>query len=445
MSVVSKSLQIMSWYQFPDEFFRDIFKFDPYEYQSKFMKIWRHYKEHKRVLILSASGTGKTQLLAGTALYFTCVLSVVEKDPKDVIILSGSLAQARNVYKYIRDAIVNNDILKGMYAEFRQSDTVFRDGSSIKALSSSLTSIQGQHGDLVIVDEAALVDDFQLNDCYRIIGAHDGIIIWSGTPTQYDSLFVKTFEEEEAKMKRGEKTIWEIWTWSASECPKLQSQLAEAKSRLPEEMFKIFWEGRPFPLTGVLIPRDAMVNATRGIKKFNYNPEWKTVMGIDFGWSDPTAVVIFQTDGERYYCLECYKWSETDFDIINKIIKEKCNQYKVNVIYSDASYKGENQRLKAMGLPVFEIAFNKEKQIMQSRLRDLFVKGYVRIPDHQDFYDLIYELRTYTWTKKSGEDLVDATMLALKESNIVSSNDTGKIISMGRPRRNIRNPIFRGI
>lgn len=439
---VDRALTYKIWYERPDLFFQDIFGLRPYAYQADFMKIWRNPEDHKRVLIVAAGGTGKTLLLAGVALYYVTVIAQIRKEPKEVIILSGSLLQAKNVYKYIRNAISRNEFLQELVSEFRQSDTVFKDGSSIKALASSLTAVQGQHADMVIVDEAALVEDFLLDDCYRIIGAHDGIMIWSGTPTVYESKFVRIFEEEESKQKKGEETLWEIWTWSAKDCPRLRSQMEEARNRLPEDMWRIFWEGRPYPLTGTLIPRDAMIEATRGITRFEPREDWKVIIGCDWGWRDPTAIVIVQTDGTKYEVLEAHMFKETDFDLILDFIESKAKQYSVHRIFVDAEDKGENLRLRKRGLPVFEVAFNKEKAMLQARLRDLFVKNRVKIPDEDldNFQDLIYQLRTYTWTKKSGEDLVDALMLALKE---FEPRETTQIyIAKGKKRRR-RKPPFR--
>jgi len=602
----------------------------------------------------------------------------------------------------------------------------------------------------VIVDEAALVDDFQLRDCYRIIGAHDGAMIWSGTPTQYESLFVKNYEETEEAQKRGEKTTWEIWSWGAADCPGLRNLMEEAKRELPEDVWQIFWEGKPYPLTGTMIPRDAMVKAVRGITRFKYNEEFLTVAGIDWGWcisgdtevltdsgwkligeleendlvytinpktkegeyqtyekscherfsgtltniksrnidilttwdhclltydrnfenphlhnvgdrvthhiiprfaphkghkpefytipsiesprtdldftekkipiesflkllgwylskgwcyskgivisqkdergikvlkkdlnelgynylqdndewkissvqlkayfkqfgkskdrfipqdiknldgsllrilisrlmegdgdrdgyryntyskqlaedfaeiycksglgyaivkdrrekgyrvnllhrhsspnkahykevewsgslwsiktpnktlyirrngkptfihnGDPTVLTIWQLNNEGIYeCLLAKAWSNTDFDYIHKQIDRYADQYNVFRIYADVSHKGENLRMIKRGLPVTEVPFNANKATMQSNLRDLFIKGRVRIPDEPEFSDMVYQLRSYTWDKKSGEDYVDSAMLSLKDSIRERSNPI--YIAHGKTRR----------
>ena len=47
--------------------------------------------------------------------------------------------------------------------------------------------------------------------------------------------------------------------------------MEEAKARVPEDMWQIFWEGRPYPLTGTLIPRDSMIRAVIRSYMIYYN------------------------------------------------------------------------------------------------------------------------------------------------------------------------------
>ncbi len=440
-------IKLLQWYNSPEIFYEDMFGHPPFPYQKEFLYLWKNPEAHKRVICVAAGGSGKTEMLGGAGMFAAVVLSdpriykyrpFLRQEAHEVLILSGSLLQARKVYGYTRNALVGspymNDIVPNKRS-IRQTETTMTNGGIIKALPNSLTATQGQHCYINLVDEAALVADFQLNDCYRIVGAHDGIIVWSGTPTMYESKFVYVFEEEQKKQRKGEPMDWELFTWSARDCPNLLKAYEEAKNTLPADMLAIFWEGIPYPLVGTLIPRDAMIQAVRGITKFEYNPTWHTVFGVDWGWGDPTALVILQTNGEQYIVLEAHMWRQTDFDYIHDFIETKAKSYSPRRIFVDASDKGENIRLMKRALPVFEVNFGKEKVMMQSRLKDQFVKNKVKLPDEEydSFQDLIYQLRTYTWEKKSGEDLVDAMMLALKEFLPREGDDF--YISSGRPNR----------
>lgn len=755
-------MKILEWYKKPSTFYRDMFGHPPYFYQENIINLMNQPEKHKRIMAMSAAGSGKTEMLGGIALYFAIVLSDpliykynegLRPGPHEALILSGSLVQAKKVYGYTRTALTNNKYMNNLIAkrDLKQTDTVFRNGGGIKAFPNSLTATQGQHMYLVIVDEAALVQDFQLDDCYRIVGAHNGIIIWSGTPTTYESKFVKMFEETEQKQLKKEKTDWELFTWSAKDCPALAPAYEEAKRTLSEDMIQIFWEGKPYPLVGTLIPRDSLIEATRGLTQFKRRDDWKVIFGVDWGWclsgdtevltnngwktydkilsddliytynqntkmgeyqpysnlrhrsysgemislksrnldilakwdhgiflydrdgthphlhdigdhtthhilprfspqdgdipshfllpsitskrsdldyserklpiipflrvlgwyltegncyskgiainqeteslipilkedltnfgyhwfwsenrgqissvqlkeyfkqfglardkfipdwiksldytllielidtmmlgdgdkkgnrfntyskrlaedfaeivcksgigyaivkarkdkgyrvdiltrhsspnkshysetdydgevwclnvpneiiyirrngyptfihnSDPSSLIIVQTDGNRYEVLEAHKWKETDFDAIHNYIESKAKELQPNRIFTDASDKGENLRLLKRGLPVFGIAFNKEKAMMQSRVRDLFVKNLIKVPeenfDDSKIDDFIYELRTYTWEKSSGEDMVDGLLLATRDFFPKEGNPI--YISSGRP------------
>ena len=448
--------RLIQWYHKPELFYEDLMGHPPYKYQKDFIYQFKNPEENKRILCVAAGGTGKTEMIAAASLFIAIVLSNpiiynqfpgLRKEPHETLILSGSLLQAKKVYGYSRNALTNSKWGKFVVLSraITQTFTEFLDGAIVKALPNSLTATQGQHCYVVIVDEAALVHDFQLDDCYRIVGAHDGIIVWSGTPTTYESKFVSTFEVEEERQLKGEKGDWKLFTWSAKDCPALQKAYEEAKATLPEDMVQIFWEGRPFPLTGTLIPRDSMLNATRGITKFSRKEDWYVTFGIDWGWGDPTTLVISQTDGRRYEVLEAYKWTATDFEYIHNFVAQKALEYHPVRIFTDNADKGNNLALMKKQLPVFTVVFNQEKAMMQSRLRDVFVKEEILIPDINEnaMQDLIYELRTYTWEKKSGEDLVEGLMMSVKEW--LPKESDGKIhIASGKFRHTTRKrPFYR--
>lgn len=419
MELIERFKNFYKWIQDPAEFYTSVHGETPYPYQAEILRsIVRNFKTKKRYLILAAAGTGKTKLLGTIALYFAYVLPKRDLRPYEVIIISGSLLQSRKVYEYTRQAIRSLNI-EAETTSITQRATEFTNGSVIKALPNSPQAIYNQHGDLCLVDEASLIDPYQLNDTFRIVGANDGVVVWCGTPMYYDSLFVRKWEEENEKLNKGLPSEWTVYSWSVKDCPSpaLQRQYESLKGILPEDQFSIFWEGKPYALKGALIPRDALVKAVRGIRPFKPREDWDIYFGIDWGWNSPTAVAIVQTDGERYEVLEVLHWSETDFDLINSIITARAKLLSPKRIFTDAENKSENLRLLKQGLPVQEIAFNKERQLLLSRLRDLFIKERIFIPETPEFKALIDELRVATWEKNPHQDLVEALMLSCRETH----------------------------
>ena len=434
----STAFQILEWDRNPRKFWNDVFKEEPYPYS---LKVMENIYNSKRHLILSAASTGKTKLLASLGLKYAVLKARITRTPITVILLGGSLLQAKISYGFILEALTNPVLSSLVKGEPRQTDTTFTDSSKIKALPNSMTATQGQHGALMIVDEASLVSDFQLRDCNRVIGPFDGTLIWSGTPTVYESLFVRTFEEE--KKKPEPEREWKIWTWSTKDCPSphIQALREKMKESLPEDMWKIFWEGEPYAITGTLIPRDALVESCRGITRFEYDPKLSTIFGVDWGFGT-SAFVIAQKAEDVYKVLEVYSWNQVDFESIHQFIETKARSYNPQRIFCDLSFKGENQRLRARGLPVFEVDFAKERSMLDSRLRDLFVKRKIFIPDdnYTELQQLLMELRLATWIKKEGQDRRDALVLAVKEFE--SDSNVYNILTSKPKRRALYGSTF---
>jgi len=405
MDQISKAATFLLWYKSPSKFFQDIFNLEPYEYQKRVLEAIQ--KGSKRIVIQAAAATGKTRLLAGIALWLSIVVSKIEKEPVKVVIISGSRSQAKWLYDYCREAFNNEYIASEIEGEPLQSITKFINGSEIRALPNSLKAIQGIHANVVIIDEAVLAGDFLIQDALRITGGMKrDIIILSGTPMDAASLFCNIFQDTETYPD------WIRFSWTARDCPRISvEQLKEAES-LPEEVKQIYWEGKPYlQRSERVVEFDALKDCVKDVPQFIPEGEDRIVAGLDWGFAHYTAIVIIQKVGDIYRVLYCDQWRREQFEDLHQKIVEICKHYNVETVYADAENAGENQRLEAKGLNVEPVPFQYKKTQMQSHLRLLFHQRKIRIP--QIYQDLIQELRMYNWNSKSGDDLVDALMLAL--------------------------------
>jgi len=404
------------WYKDPCLFFRDVFDLEPYPYQCKVLRDLKDLNNN-RILILSAGGTGKTRLLAGSALWSSTALSYYLQKPYDTIIISGSEDQSRYLYEYCTQGIENNSVLASMVqGEPLKSITKFSNGSVIRALPNSLKAIQGKHSDCVIVDEACLAGDFVIRDTFRIVSTSPyNRIILSGTPMEYDSIFVDYYEDAQKPKEQRKYPEWKVYSWSAFECPRISQQALEEAKKLPTDMFTIFWMGKPYPIVDTVVNIKDIRECSDRIDKFEYDPDADlTVMGIDWGWKAPTVVVIVQYIDDEIRVLEDIEWTRQRYEDVHSWIEALAKQYKVDRIYCDLNPKGESQRLQEKPLPVFPVALNSERPMLQSRMRQVFELKKIRIPE--EFVKLLYQLKRYRWDTKEGDDHVVALMLALKEA-----------------------------
>ena len=419
---MTETIQILEWWASPARFFKDIFHIDAYPYQEKVITDIKNV-DINRIMITAAGGTGKTQLIAVIALFSAIVFpTIFETKGYRVIILGGSEDQARIVYSYILDALKASPILKEMVdGEPLQTITKFKNGSTIKALAKSFKSIYGQHGDLVIVDEAVEAGDFVIRDSFRIIAESKySRIILSTTPHDFTSLFVdmwmdkKNYPEWLPEVK--EVGSWKRYQWSAMDCPSITTErVQEAKKTLPEWMFQVYWLGEPFPLIGTMIPLDKVREATKDMPIFNYQQDGaRPILGFDWGfYPNPGAGILVQKQEEYWVVLKYKLFYKEHPDKVLDWIEQNARDYKVSSIYVDSSSISEYLRLMDRGLPVYPIKFKTDKFLMQSNLLNIFEKGLIKIPE--DFIPLIKQLKKYTYETKIDEDLVDALMLALRQ------------------------------
>ena len=201
---------------------------------------------------------------------------------------------------------------------------------------------------------------------------------------------------------------------SAKDCPNVSLEKWNEASKLPDDMFTIFWQGKPFAKTGTLIPSDEIKNASRDVPKLEADPRYEVIAGLDWGWRHFSAIVVLQLNKEtgKMNVLYIDQWHREDFEDMHEKIVQICKDYKVTRVYADAEDIGENQRLAAKGINVIPVPFNQSKIQMQSHMKILFHQDKIRIPE--SFHRLILELRKYNWDTKTDDDLVDALQLGLK-------------------------------
>lgn len=406
IDAIYRAAKFSMWYKDPATFFKDVTGLKPFPYQEKLMRLLP--TDPKRVLCMSAGGTGKTKSLSVIALWLTAVLPKFINRPYTVIVISGSDEQAKYLYQYCKYSIADNAILKAeVEGDPLQSLTMFKDRSKIIAVPNSLKAIQGKHEDCVIIDEGALAGDFVIQDSLRIVSSTDrDLIIVSGTPTT-NNVFVEMWEDAEKFPE------WKRFHWTAADCGVISKEkIDEAKKSLPPEMWSRFWEGVPYAEEGTLIPIVEIKEACKDIERFIPDKSKEVIGGVDWGYEHPTALVLVQRGNDGVYrVIYQDSWRRENFEEVHDKIQMICRMYGVTRIFCDGEDVGENQRLEARGLCVTPIVFNQNKVQMQANMKIIFHQRLIKIPNCYQM--LIQELRKYNWDTKIHDDTCDALQLAL--------------------------------
>lgn len=373
--------------------------------------------ENRRILICAARATGKTFATAMAVTWSLDVLPLFFGKSYKVSVLGGSFHQAQILYRYCKEFFRKTEISMKLAREPLMSYTEFLDGSSISILTASEKQVRGPHVDLLIIDEAAEVPDSLIKAAFpQVASSPYGRIIMLSTPHQYFSYFVELWENAKTQG-------WKTFHWTTYDCFWIRpDQIEEAKQTLDEQTFKIEWEGKPVPIVSNVFTSDQIRGALVD-EPFQFIETLPTFMGVDWGYEHPTVITLVQVDKDTFKVLSVESYSHFSFDFLLNRISALAGDFKVQAIYVDSSHKGENQRLKEMGLPIREISFSRDKMMMISNLRSLFERRRIKIP--KCFEELIQELSWYSYaltkegkitTTKKRDDHVDSLMLACRET-----------------------------
>jgi len=425
-------LKIMKWRTDLSSFFQEMTGLTPRPFQKEFFDEVAKLKS-KNIVIVAGRGIGKTLSLAIVALWYALVLPITENRPFKVVILAGSLKQAKICFNYILETINNFPYaLRQLAKDPTQQEIVFKDGSWICPLPASEKSIRGYHPDLLIMDEAAKVDDEIVFAALPMTAPSPySRHIFSSTPAMGQS-FIEDKWNHRDKYQYPE---WKFFNWNAETyLPK--DHIETLKSMLPEDVYRKEIQGLPYDRIGkVFRVTDLKFCERKGIKE---NKELEKYAGVDWGtYPAPTVIVVVQKNQEDWEVLYTQEWLGKYSEDVLDGIEEICKNYDVRTIYTDSTDKGENLRLAARGLPVTPISFKGEKSIMLANLRTLIEHHRLKFDPHDlSVQKLIGQLIDYTYNSKRNDDYVDALMLAVHAQPFTTSSyDLTEILKAGLIKR----------
>ncbi|MCW1308289.1 MAG: terminase family protein [Candidatus Parvarchaeota archaeon] len=413
-------LQIITWRHNLPKFFEDITGLKPRPFQEEFFREVQELKT-KNIVIVAGRGIGKTLALATVALWYVLVLAIAENRPFKVVILAGSLKQAKICFNYIMDVINHTPFLQRHLAkEPTQEEILFKDGSWIRPLPASEKSIRGHHPDLLIIDEAAEVEDSIIYAALPMTAPSPyARHIFSTTPSLTGSSWIEDKWDHQHEPQYAPPQ-WKFFNWNAeSILPPDQVELL--KHMLPADAYATEIQGLPYRREGKVFRLEDLKECTKiDPKEIEKEEIGEVYAGIDWGYYPaPTVLVIVKRVEDKWRVLYSEAFLAENFEEMHRKIKLICESYNVVNIFTDSTDKGENLRLAAEGLPVTPVSFKAEKPIMISNLRMLIERHKLKI-DPMTQQRLIDQLMNYTYDSKRNDDFVDALMLAVRANPIAS-------------------------
>lgn len=274
---------------------------------------------------------------------------------------------------------------------------------------SELDKLRGPKWKLAIVDEAAtfgaFIEELILEVLSPALRDEAGELIMIGTAGKYKKgLFYE--------VTTGLRDNWKVFEWDLTNNPHLPAEARDLK-RISQE------DGIPMDSAKFrreylrewvedfeqnIFRIDPEINVYRATSKFpEFLPkghQWYTLLGVDFGWRDATAIVALaasRTD-PRVYILETWAESEQLPDQVAKKLRYFKDKYKPVRVVGDVNGYGTaitEQLMRQYKLYV-EPAVKKERNDFIEFMNNAYSNGNILIPEGSD---LIQEYAKLSWNK----------------------------------------------
>lgn len=256
----------------------------------------------------------------------------------------------------------------------------------------SIETLRGQKFHFVVIDEVAMMRNFWVN--------WQEVIIPTLTDTRGEVLFISTpkgfnhFYELHGLESSNED--WKSFHFTTYDNPHIpQEEIDKLKSQMTEDRFAQEYLGEFKRVEGLVYKE---FNRDRHLyeelpKDLNFVEK---IAGIDFGFTNPTAVYLIYKDYDNRYWID-YEWYKTGQT--NDQITELVLSLKANKIYPDPEAPEKIAELKSKGVNCLEVSKGKDSiKNGIAKIRELFKQN--RLFINRGCKNLIWEFETYQYPEK---------------------------------------------
>jgi len=250
----------------------------------------------------------------------------------------------------------------------------------------SVETLRGQRFDFIVIDEIAMMRNFWVNwqEVLRpTLTDTKGEVLFISTPKGFNHFYdLYNLESKDPDFKSFHFTSYDNPFIPAEEIDKAKQQITE--DRFAQEYMA------DFRRTEGLVYKE--FNRVFHLKTTTNAPK-EVILGIDFGYTNPAAVVRIVVDSDNGYWVtdEWYKTGQTNENII-----QACALFKANRAYPDPAEPDRIAELIRGGVNCLETSKDVEAGI--DKVKELFKQGRLHIAD--SCVNLIWELETYRYPDK---------------------------------------------
>jgi len=390
---------------------------EPTDYQKEVLNACADLN-NKNMIICAARGSGKTILVSWIVSWSeACLIDFFGR--YECVILGGSQDQSDVMHKYFKQNLETTPMLHGRLAgDPGKIETPLINGY-VRALACSEKQVRGRHIELLILDEAAGIEDSVLFSALpQVNSSRHGRIIMLSTPHVSGGLFQDIWDNHT------QMGYLKFGPWSMEDCPWFpQDELERARLLYPKERFEVEYLGM-FPRMGGRVFDPVDIDKCTAKEPFKLSSKYDTEAGIDWGYHNPTVLIFSQQIKDKIYIPGPeLDWREISLPRVNEQITKILKERRVQMTYADDSHMGENDRIADEGIACEGVKFSlQSKAMMRENAATMLYQGKIVIsPDHRT---LLKQLRKYTIKPvrgaekgtrgiKKDEDFVDAFMLSL--------------------------------
>ena len=261
----------------------------------------------------------------------------------------------------------------------------------------NIESLRGQKLDFIVIDEVAMMRNFWLNweEIIRpTLTDTKGEVMFISTPKGFNHFY-------DLYNKEAEDKDYKSFHFTSYDNPHLPvEELNKAKEEIPEDRFAQEYMADFRKTEGIVYKEfDRNRHTYDKIPKIDIKD---TIVGLDFGYTNPSAIIKILVDKDDNYWLEeeWYKEKQT-----NEQIVEVVNRFNPNIVYPDPASPDRIQELISKGINIRDVSKGKDSIVNGiDKVRELLKAGRLKI--NKKCTNIIWEFETYSYpdTKGRGEN-----------------------------------------
>lgn len=312
-------------------------------------------------LILKARQVGVSQLIAGEA------LAKAKFQPgSTVLFISRNLEAAQHLLRLTGD-IMASDYNLPVIVKRNESEIAFANRSIIRSLAASENAGRTYAASAIYLDEFAHCPwAEEIFQAAAPTAARGGRLTIISTPKGKNNLFFRLYQE--ALLRERQFRVMRVH-WS--QCPDYNPQgwdLPDDAERERVAQDSAWYHSQrslysaeqwaqefecDFTSSVGLVYRE--FDVTEHVGDYEYNPEWPTYAGQDFGYTNPAVALIIQVSpSEDVYVIEEHYHTQRPVSVLARdVYRPAAERYGIEAWYSDPSGAAEIAELQGMGIPAY--------------------------------------------------------------------------------------------